>query len=139
MAERSLVDYVLRGMKGRWAWPVKHADGFTEGVADVSGWIKPAGTVWIELKALDKWPVRATTPVRLALEELQKEFLWHRRGWLLARVKREYFLFDRFAVRNDVETEHCTQEAFRKAAKYSWRNSIDWQQFERAIKRRQYV
>jgi hypothetical protein len=135
VAERSLVDYVLRGMKRYWDWPVKHADGYTEGIADLSAWIRPAGNIFIELKALERWPARASSPVVLGLEELQRYFIVERRGWLFVRVGREYLLFDANETFVWVDRAEATQAVLRQVATKVWKNSVNWKEFARWVKR----
>jgi len=129
MSERSLVDYVLCGMRMRWDKPVKHADAFTAGVADLSGWIDGVGTVWVELKAIEGWPKRAGTPVKFGLDDLQRDFLVQRRGWLFVRVGREYLLFDRAAISKLVDRPQTTQQMLRTNACAIWRNKVNWEEF----------
>jgi hypothetical protein len=135
VGERTLVDYVLSGMSDTWNWPVKHADGYTAGIADLSAWVTGQGNVWIELKSLDAWPVRPATAVVFGLEDLQRLFLWHRRGWLLVRVKREYLLFKTNAIYDHIDRAHSTQALVRKKAFRIWRNSIDWGEFKVCLQR----
>lgn len=134
MAERTLVDYVLGGMESRWQWPVKHADGFTAGIADLSAWLPGAGNIWIELKALDKWPHRATTPAEFGLEDLQRLFLKFRRGWLFVRVGREYLLFNTYHAVHNVDKPHSTQTVLLAKASQFWRNHVDWAEFTQCLR-----
>lgn len=135
MAERSLVDYVLRGMRGRWKKPVKHADAFTPGIADLSAWLDAKrGTVWIELKAIPDWPVRLSTPVKFGLDDAQRDFLWERHGWLFVRINRGYMLFNRRAVQYVVDTDSSTRNVLVTAAIGAWNNSVNWKEFERCLK-----
>ena len=75
-------------------------------------------TGWLELKELDKWPVRPTTPVRIAsliIEQVIFAESWRRAGGaahLLLQVGRAYVLldasmmrriFNRSAIRAEVE------------------------------------
>lgn len=136
MSEESLKDYVLEGMKPYWRKGVKHADAFTPGVSDVSGYVHPIGTVWIELKALHDWPKRVNTVVTFGYDDLQKDFTWERRGWLFVRVKREYLLFNRVSAQH-IDTPAATQQMVRDAATRTWKNSVDWKEFTRWLKKRQ--
>jgi hypothetical protein len=134
MAEVSLKDYVLRGMVGHWDKGVKHADSFTAGIADLSGYIPVRGNVFVELKALDAWPAKASTRVVFELDDLQRDFLWKRRGWLLCRVGREYLLFDRYAIIDAVDRPWSTRELLMNHVYKVWRNSIDWKEFTKCLK-----
>lgn len=56
---------------------------------------------WIELKCLDKWPVRPATPVALPHDFTKEQRIWARRRWaaggevyLLLQAEHEYLLFD---------------------------------------------
>lgn len=133
MAEKSLDRYILSNMRGRWRKGVKHADGFTAGIADLSAWLDGIGNVWVEDKALDSWPKRETTPVKVGLDDLQKDFLWERHGWLMVRVKREYFLFDREGARH-LELDTTTQATFRRWAVRHWTGAVNWNQFTEEIR-----
>lgn len=135
MVERSLVDYVLKGMRGRWKKPVKHADAFTPGIADLSAWLdKKRGTVWIELKAIPDWPVRLNTPVKFGLDELQRDFLWERHGWLFVRVRRGYMLFGCCTIKYMIDTPRATRNALVESTLGAWNNSVNWKEFERCLK-----
>jgi hypothetical protein len=121
-------------MRGSWAKPMKHADQFTSGVADLSAHLREIDrTVWIELKALDEWPKRARTKVVFELDELQRDFIWERRGWLFVRVRREYLLFNYIATNNLVDTTLATQENLRLVAKRIWKNSVNWKEFKQCL------
>jgi hypothetical protein len=133
MAERTLVDYVLRGMSERWRWPVKHADAFTAGIADLSAWIEPAGNIWLELKALRSWPKRAGTPVRLDLREDQKLFLLHRHGYCFARIGRDYLLWEADKAYFLLDNERSTQQVLRECALKAWVGKVDWEEFATCI------
>lgn len=136
MAESSLKDYVLKGMRPYWRGGVKHADAFTAGIADVSGFIEPAGNVFIELKALDDWPKRPQTPVKFGLDDLQKQFLVDRRGWLLCRVKRQYLLFTHSMALLLVDRPEATRDTLYNQAGMIWNNAIDWKEFAECVAKR---
>lgn len=136
MSERTLDDYTLAGMKPFWSKPVKHADGFTAGIADLSAWLMPAGNIWIECKALDKWPARSRTPVKFGLDDLQKDFLLERRGWLWCRVRREYLLFNHNSAFWLIDTPDATQEVVRSWAHKIWNNSVNWKEFALCVGQR---
>jgi hypothetical protein len=133
MAERSLVDYVLTGMQGHWTGGTKHADAYTPGIADVSGYVKKRGNVFIELKALHTWPSRPMTPVKINLDALQREFLKERHGWLFLRVKRDYLLYswDRAYVFDD--SPGWPAHIMKAAANKTWKHKVDWKEFERCL------
>jgi hypothetical protein len=135
MAEHSLICYVMDGMRPYWRGAVKHADGFTAGIADLSAWIAPAGNIWIELKATQAWPSRGTTPVKFGLDDLQKQFLWNRRGWVLARVRREYLLFTH-ALAQELDTPAATRGHLTYWATRIWDRSINWKEFSECVGKR---
>jgi len=135
MAEVSLKDYVLRGMAGRWELPVKHADAFTAGIADLSAWIAPAGNIWIELKSRAIWPRKEDSIVKFELDALQKRFLVARRGWCLCRCAREYLLFTH-AMATRLDTQEATRAALYTWALAVWKNRIDWKEFAECVSRR---
>jgi hypothetical protein len=137
MAEHSLIGYVMKGMRPHWEKAVKHADGFTSGIADISAWIVPAGNIWLELKARASWPKGRGTVVWFDFDDLQKDFIRCRRGWVLCRVRREYFLFDHVQAQL-LDTPHATMDGITNAAKARWINSINWQEFAECV-RRSYV
>lgn len=138
MGERTLVDYCLGGMKRLWRCPVKHADPYTAGVPDLSGFVPQVGTVWIECKALDKWPARASTPVRLSrYTDDQKYFLTQRNGFLFVRVGREYILIcgkSELTLAGTLPRE----DLIRCAVGY-WKGSVDWEQFTATLRQRSYT
>ena len=129
MSEKSLVNYTLKGMRKLWRKPVKHADAFTSGIADLSAYIRPVGNIWIECKALDKWPKRPYTVVKFEMDDLQRDFLLERKGWLWCRVGREYLLFHYSDAYWIVDTEQATQERLRRVATKIWVNKVDWNEF----------
>lgn len=71
-----------------------------EGMADVIAINREGAVFWLELKALDKWPARATTcPLKGKFEKGQLPFLRQWRSWkghsfVLLRVGLDYFLLD---------------------------------------------
>lgn len=83
---------------------------------------------WIELKHLRRWPVRASTVVRLP------HFTQQQRGWLRARseaggrvflllqVEREYLLFD---GRRAQAVGYLVREQLYEACCGRWRGSLD--------------
>ena len=136
MSERTLVDYLLNGMRTRWRKAVKHADAYTAGIADVSAYIEPVGNVWIECKDLRGWPARPTTPVKVDMDDLQREFLSERKGWLLLRVGREYLLFDHNMAYWIIDTAHAVKERLTTCCEGRWKGSINWHQFAEIISTR---
>lgn len=133
MAESTLIDYTKDGMKRHWRGGVKHADAFTPGIADLSGYILGCGTVWIECKSLDKWPSRSTTVVRLSrFTDEQRLFLWERHGFLFLRVAREYLLFGWLDA-----YERCgrvLRTELQGRALKAWKGSVDWAEFTEVIR-----
>lgn len=77
----------------------RHEDKFSEGIPDTS-FSGMGHNGWIELKFAAKWPVRATTPLRLP-HYTPEQRIWLRehgeaggRCWLFLQVGNEYLLFD---------------------------------------------
>lgn len=112
---------------------MKHADAFTEGVSDISAYVEGQGTIWIETKALDRWPKRVDTLVKLDYTDAQKDFTLYRKGWVLLRVAREYFLFD-FLHTSMLDGPYSTQHRLRLAAYRTWKGFINWEEFEACLK-----
>lgn len=80
---------------------------------------------WIELKQQDKWPVRATTKVKLNHDLSLEQRIWlsrrERKGgttWVLLQIARDYMLFTG-TVAAEVIGE-CTQEELKAAAYRVW-------------------
>lgn len=136
MPENSLVTYVMGGMKGIWKKPVKHADGYTAGISDISAWLSPIGNIWLELKDLREWPKRADTAAVFDYDDLQKEFTKARRGHVLCRVGREYLLFNHMVAYEILETERATQGTLHAVATKVWFGSINWKEFQRCLAKR---
>jgi hypothetical protein len=74
-------------------------------------------TIWLELKWVTTWPVRASTPVkRDMLRPAQVNWMrdYHRQGgrdaWIFVRVNDEFFLFNGLAAEN---INQWTQEHYR--------------------------
>ena len=99
MNEATLRNYIRKGLHAKGVLTTHHEDMLAVGLPDLS---YSHGGVhgWIELKWLEHWPYRATTPVRLSrYTKEQKHFLLTRgrtggRCWLLLRVGIEHLLFD---------------------------------------------
>lgn len=133
MSERSLIDYTLNGMKPFWKYGTKHADPYTPGIPDLSGFIPQCGNVWIEAKALDKWPARDGTIVRLTrFTDDQKYFLINRNGFLFLRVSRDYLLF--YGARQIMNAGTVTRAEMYDMALRWWKGQVDWKQFTDEIK-----
>lgn len=135
MGEISLYSYMKGGMVGRWDLPVKHADAFTEGIADVSAWIPPAGNVFIELKDIDRWPPRGGA-IKVDLTEEQALFLRKRRGWVFFRVAREYLLISHENL-SALDGTHG-KDIVVAAARIIWRRSVDWKRFTEIVGNKQW-
>ncbi len=83
---------------------------------DVNGINDNGREFWLELKALDKWPARASTcPLKGAFEKGQLGFCLARRSkgghsYVLLRVDKEYFLIDPYLNHKINITERTTSE-----------------------------
>tara|TARA_R110002167_G_C12707228_1_gene655131 strand:- start:29978 stop:30355 length:378 start_codon:yes stop_codon:yes gene_type:complete len=80
---------------------------------------------WIELKQQDKWPVRASTKVKLNHDLSLEQRIWlsrrERKGgtaWVLLQIARDYMLFTG-TVASEVIGE-CTQGELKAAAYRVW-------------------
>ena len=99
MNEATLRNYIRKGLHVRGVLTTHHEDMLITGLPDLS-YSHSGVHGWIELKWLEHWPHRATTPVRLSrYTKEQKHFLLSRgrvggRCWLLLRVGTEHLLFD---------------------------------------------
>lgn len=132
MAEVTAVDYVLKGLRKLGAHCVKHND-INVGIADISVCLD-GKTAWIEMKARDRWPVLAETRVWWDhYTEEQALFLRRRRGWLLARVGREYFLFDAREAWSLWEARGYTRREMEECASHSWTRRINFPQLRRML------
>lgn len=134
MAESSLWGTLRKNMRGYGHW-VRIENKVEKGTPDVNGCFNHNGKgvdVWIELKSLREWPVRATTCIRLPhFTKEQKQWLLDRaeaggRAFLFVRVEREYFLFS--AARAQV-VEQLTREQWYKAARAHYTNRVTWDHF----------
>jgi hypothetical protein len=132
MAEVTAVDYVLKGLRKLGAHCVKHND-IAVGIADVSACLNGV-TAWIELKATERWPVRPETRVWWDhYTEEQALFLRKRKGWLLVRVGREYFLFDAPEAWSIWESRGYTRAEMAECCWRSWAGSIRWLELRKAL------
>ena len=133
MSERTLIDYTLRGMVPHWAFGTKHADPYTPGIADLSGFVHGAGNVWIEAKSVDAWPARERTIVRLSrYTDDQKMFLVKRHGFLWLRAGREYLLF--YGQNAIMLAGTVTQKELKRLSVGLWIGSVLWDQFADVIR-----
>lgn len=139
MAESSIYDYVREGLQGK-AFVHKHND-LAPGVPDLSVHIHPeyvadkhGRTVWIEAKAASDWPAKEDTKLRFAhYTEHQALWLKRRGGWLLIRVRRNYYLLDgnaawKFWIRDGMTKEHLGIHATQV-----WSGGIKFLEFLRVI------
>ena len=138
MAESSLWKYLRKNMQGYGHW-IRVENAVELGTPDVNGCCQYQGKsidVWIELKAIDEWPKRATTRVKLKrFTDEQKQWLIDRRkaggkAFLFIRVGREYFLFKPGIA---YHIENMTQAQWRKHAHFFAIGSIDWDSFRRSL------
>jgi len=133
--EKTLWYYLKKGMGQRWN-ACRHEDRSTPGTPDVSFGISRGLQGWMELKAIDDWPRRDSTIVRIRhLTRVQKLWLT-RRGetgascWILVRVKRDYLLFH---WTNIDRLGEMTRSEMYDAATRVYTGSIDWRDFLQAI------
>jgi len=130
MSESTLWDYMRRGLpRGHWR---RIENVVLSGDPDVNGCVD--GTeCWIELKVLDAWPKRKTTPVRI------DHYTKHQRQWaidrtqaggkcfLFVRVIDEYFLFT--GLKAAMFVGDLTKAMWYSYAIGHWDNKVDWEDF----------
>jgi hypothetical protein len=91
----------------------------TPGIGDVSH-----VNGWVELKIIDKWPVRASTPLRIEHftdEQRRWSEKWVAAGgnyWLTVKVAREWFIF---TVPNSLEVGELTREQMLAKCLRHWK------------------
>jgi len=104
--ERALWKALQRGMKGTWV-PQRFEDKLSLGIPDVGFVLLGGGPYgFIELKRVQEYPKRETTPVRIPHKQHWKiQQAWIRRVgrltgrvFLLLQVERDYYLFDWYAA-----------------------------------------
>ncbi len=83
--ENALKKYLVKIMGTRWHVQ-SHEDRYSEGIPDLSFGVVGANG-WIELKQVEKWPVRANTVVK------PKKFTPAQANWLLRRGKKAGFCY----------------------------------------------
>jgi hypothetical protein len=83
--ENVLKKYLVNIMGTRWHVQ-SHEDRYSEGIPDLSYGVPGAGG-WIELKQVEKWPVKAESLVK------PKKFTPAQVNWLLRRGKRAGFCY----------------------------------------------
>lgn len=79
---------------------------------------------WIELKQQDRWPKRASTPLRLDHELSKEQAIWHakreaagERVWVIVHVERDWMLFrsaDAAAILGSAPREALLASATRR-------------------------
>lgn len=144
--EQRLWQYVRKGMAGRWH-AQRHEDMLSAGIPDVSYAIDGVDG-WIELKAIDRWPARDATPVRVGIRPAQVRWLslrgqhGHGHCYVLLAVgrgaKAEFVLVgwrDVPRLSTDTLTRVDIVGGGLPTA-HRWIGSIDWQSFSYAISRR---
>ena len=101
MSESNFWFYLNTGMGTAWD-AQRHEDKWASGIPDVSfGIVGKSGKVngWIELKWANKWPKKASDPLRLdhyTVEQrrwLYKRYQFGGNTYLALQVANEYFLF----------------------------------------------
>jgi hypothetical protein len=98
LKEQRAWDAFKSGITTLHFWRVENQ--VVSGMADVNGINLSGREFWLELKALDDWPARASTlPLKGAFEKGQIPFLkekasWRGIGYVLLRVKTQFYLLD---------------------------------------------
>jgi hypothetical protein len=117
-------------MQPFWDQATRHEDKFASGIADVS-FVSYGKHGWMELKKIDKWPVRASTQVRCRhYTAEQRNFLVNKGGpggntWLFVKIERDYLLIHwQQAIKfGELNKEDTMQLAFAH-----WYNRVDWEE-----------
>jgi len=92
-------------------------NSITAGMPDVILINRKGTVVWLELKALDEWPKRATTaPLKGKFEKGQLAFMREWRSWkghsfCLLRVGTVYYLLDPRSQLDELSTQQLTEMA----------------------------
>ena len=130
MSEANMWRTMRERMHPYWDECTRHEDKFNSGIADVS-FVCGGEHGWIELKQMDKWPVRPSTIVRCKhYTPQQRNFLVNKGGhggnaWLFVKIGRDYLLFHwqqaiKFGELNTAET--------RALALGIWHNRMNWEE-----------
>lgn len=132
--ESSLWRYIKQGMAGRWD-AQRHEDSTGLGIPDVSFGMNGVQG-WIELKVIEKWPVRPTTTVRIPhYKDYQRQWCQRRgkfggRTFLLIRVERTFILYHWSKVEI---VGLVNQVQLRSNALKVWENRVDFAEMERLL------
>lgn len=133
--EKRLWIYLRDNLQKRPNWDVsRHEDSIGVGVPDVSYGANGVQG-WIELKAIDRWPKRSSTIVRVGLTAIQRRWLVARgscgeRCWVLLYVvdPRAFLLFPWNKLGN--LEDGADRRRVKKDALVVWYDRIDWDEFE---------
>jgi hypothetical protein len=92
---------------------------------------------WIELKWVEKWPVKASSVVKVGVKPGQRVWWKKRREmgsnvFVFVRIGDWFGLFDAYAVW-DTLGESLTQEDCRRLAIDSWDGKVNWHEFILAL------
>lgn len=136
--ENYFKDYVVKGLTKRFSacFVTKHND-LNPGVPDLSVFVKETQkNTWMELKAESQFPQRARTRLKLyCYTEEQALFLRQRKGWLFARVKRNYFLFNADQAWACWVEGGFTKAEFSARATAVWHGAVNWRELASIIGR----
>lgn len=133
--ENTLKRYLVRIMGTRWHTQ-SHEDQFSEGIPDLSFGSRGVNG-WIELKFIEKYPIKLTTPIKPKKYTPEQVNWLTKRGkkgglcWVLVKVAEDFFLFS-FGQARRVRAG-MTREEYRKFSVMVWTRSIDPDQFIEVI------
>lgn len=130
MSEKNMWVNMRKRMHGLWDEATRHEDKFASGIADVS-FVCGGSHGWMELKQIDKWPVRPGTTVRCKHYTDEQRIFLKRKGraggntWLFVKIQRDYLLID-WALAEQFGT--LNKEETLQLASARWSNRVDWEE-----------
>lgn len=136
MNEATLRRYIREGLHKCGLLTAHHEDMLNVGLPDLS-YSGNGVHGFIELKWVEAWPVRSTTPLRLPHYTKEQRHWLLSRGrsgghcWLLLRVGKEHLLFDHERAQHVGEMERCLLTACARS--YEGGGRIDFELLTREL------
>ncbi|CAB4170140.1 hypothetical protein UFOVP1082_5 [uncultured Caudovirales phage] len=127
MSEDTFVGYLGLGFRKMGCHVVKHND-INIGIPDLSVFDQMTKqTKWLEVKNKQEYPAKETTKIWWPhYTEQQALFLRKRNGFLIARIARDYYMFDDVEAWAIFENKGLIKSDLMLKSKIWWRNKIDW-------------